>query len=624
MATVDREQLGELLSAYLDGELDEQQTQLVERALREESSARRLLDELRATADLVASLPRHAAPKSIAQEVGCQLERGELLGDYGGVSDRVGRRGSSVWSWLSMAAMLVLVVGGGLWILHYQGPDRAGPGEDVVALAQADHEKESIDFKRREKGDADRRVVNAGRAARGRQSVPSLSNEAGRSGGPAKKAKRPTPTMIESDTAHGGTGERRFERSINEGTPRAPAVAVGIDQRPILSADVAAIRARRFADETIRLRVTLTDEAGRAGVMSRVVAGLAKRRAVDLGGRLGSGDLTGQGIGSFYYQGGPGINFDDADSAQVLVRLPARELEQFVDEITYGVTDKDSVSLAVGPFRFRGLHETRQALWRIEGPAPMHPGPEEHLQIAASRPDDDAVAVGESIAEPGGGAWDGLIEAMGLESEVFSAVAMDGAKVGEPEAHVYEGTTSAYALDNVNAGLAPVPGITVADATAGEDASKPGGAFRSRGGKGPGITAEPGLADDEGQVDSAAPSYLQRDTSRAEVFAPEEPSSLVYRRSRALEARRRGPGEASPTWPGGGQDVPGPGGDMGGPRTPVADGEIAEESDQLVTLVIELGAAPEGTSKPPHYLSRPARKRDTETRPSKSTPPVHK
>ena len=120
MAKLDKEQIGELLSAYLDGELDEREVRLVERILQENDSARRLLDELRTTADLVASLPRHAAPQSMAHDLNLRLERSELLGDSEGLPDAVGQRWSSLGSWLSMAAMLVLVVGGGIWVLRYQ------------------------------------------------------------------------------------------------------------------------------------------------------------------------------------------------------------------------------------------------------------------------------------------------------------------------------------------------------------------------------------------------------------------------------------------------------------------------------------------------------------------------
>ena len=91
---MDMERLGEQLSAYLDGELSEQEKALVERALREDAGARRLLDELRRMAANVESLPRHAAPDSILEDVRFQLERSELLGDS--IEDGVERGGRGI------------------------------------------------------------------------------------------------------------------------------------------------------------------------------------------------------------------------------------------------------------------------------------------------------------------------------------------------------------------------------------------------------------------------------------------------------------------------------------------------------------------------------------------------
>src|SRR3990170_1217954 len=81
MARLNPDQLGELLSAYIDRELDAAQTAQVERLLREDEAARRMLSELRRTVNAVASLPRHPAPASIASDVQTVLERSALLGD---------------------------------------------------------------------------------------------------------------------------------------------------------------------------------------------------------------------------------------------------------------------------------------------------------------------------------------------------------------------------------------------------------------------------------------------------------------------------------------------------------------------------------------------------------------
>ncbi|MCH7885381.1 MAG: hypothetical protein IIC01_09035, partial [Planctomycetes bacterium] len=136
MSNLSREQLGEWLSAYLDGELDEQQTRLVERTLREDETARRLLEELRQTVAAVSSLPRHAAPSSIHEQIQLHLERGELLGDLPSSTPRSMARGAPRLRRLSLAAMLALTIGGGVWIASDRWRQDAVVRKDVLALAR--------------------------------------------------------------------------------------------------------------------------------------------------------------------------------------------------------------------------------------------------------------------------------------------------------------------------------------------------------------------------------------------------------------------------------------------------------------------------------------------------------
>ena len=65
---MDRDQLGEWLSAYLDGELDEQDTSRVESVLEADSGAREMLEELREMSAAVGALPRQNAPDSLEDD----------------------------------------------------------------------------------------------------------------------------------------------------------------------------------------------------------------------------------------------------------------------------------------------------------------------------------------------------------------------------------------------------------------------------------------------------------------------------------------------------------------------------------------------------------------------------
>ena len=68
MSETNPERLGELLSSYLDGELDAEQTDHVERILSGDADARTLLQDLRRTVDLVT-----------CQELKTVVNRGILL-----------------------------------------------------------------------------------------------------------------------------------------------------------------------------------------------------------------------------------------------------------------------------------------------------------------------------------------------------------------------------------------------------------------------------------------------------------------------------------------------------------------------------------------------------------------
>ncbi|MBI3834759.1 MAG: hypothetical protein HY287_10560 [Planctomycetes bacterium] len=116
MSKMDQEKLSELLSAYHDDELEVNERSLVDKLLREDASARRLLAELRETSQLVSSLPRHAAPASIAADLQSRLERAALLGDATHVQSKPTPHRSRRWlGRLSLAAMLAFAAFGIYW-----------------------------------------------------------------------------------------------------------------------------------------------------------------------------------------------------------------------------------------------------------------------------------------------------------------------------------------------------------------------------------------------------------------------------------------------------------------------------------------------------------------------------
>ncbi len=119
-----REQLSELLSAYLDGEVNPREKAMAEDALRADPAARRLLEELRQTVAVVSSLPKHSAPPDLATELDVQLERAQLLAGFPDAGTAASSPSVSWRGYLRAAAMLGFVLAGGWWFLSQQQDKR--------------------------------------------------------------------------------------------------------------------------------------------------------------------------------------------------------------------------------------------------------------------------------------------------------------------------------------------------------------------------------------------------------------------------------------------------------------------------------------------------------------------
>ena len=112
MASIDRDNLDEFLSAYLDDELGEPDRATLQRLIAQDSYARSRLEQLRQTVELVRTLPRRGAPPEMLDELTAMAERELLLGEPEEIV-RVRRPWwSSAGPLLSAAAVLVITVGG--------------------------------------------------------------------------------------------------------------------------------------------------------------------------------------------------------------------------------------------------------------------------------------------------------------------------------------------------------------------------------------------------------------------------------------------------------------------------------------------------------------------------------
>jgi len=345
MAGFSQDQLGELLSAYLDGELDERDTRLVERILQEDGAARALFAELRATIEVVHSLPRHAAPESIQEDLRLRLERSELLGDPGDAPVVRGRRVLTSGRRLSMAAMIGLVVVAGAYFFRDwdAGLQRPAGERAVVASKEVDDETKQGPAGG---GEAAAREGVASRRRHSDVASEDLSEGAKRPPAPGRRV---------------GPADRR-ETVLADAWTDAETSASLLKRKLTPATASRSLRRHDFDGEPVRISVDVADDAGRSATMAALLEGLRRRRVPEVSAMSVLRSRNEQtASGSFFYRGKAGANFKADGSDRVLVSLPASDLEDLLDDLVRPSAVK-GVSLKAGPLVVRGENETRTAL----------------------------------------------------------------------------------------------------------------------------------------------------------------------------------------------------------------------------------------------------------------------
>jgi len=126
----------EQLTAYLDGELSEDDRREVESLLERDADARKLLAELRETSRLVAELPRASASSELTASIMGRLERRELLAELEAPRKRPPRIRSLEWMRpLGVAAGLAIICTAS-WLVYSHTETAArkqSPGDAGVA-----------------------------------------------------------------------------------------------------------------------------------------------------------------------------------------------------------------------------------------------------------------------------------------------------------------------------------------------------------------------------------------------------------------------------------------------------------------------------------------------------------
>jgi len=104
----DKSKLSRKLSAYLDGELPDDQARRLAERLETDADLKAELDALAATRDLLRQLPRETAPEGLLDAVTEQLERKRLLK---AVESPAPATGAPWVRWAAVAAVLALTAG---------------------------------------------------------------------------------------------------------------------------------------------------------------------------------------------------------------------------------------------------------------------------------------------------------------------------------------------------------------------------------------------------------------------------------------------------------------------------------------------------------------------------------
>ncbi|MBL7222059.1 MAG: hypothetical protein ISS69_18265 [Phycisphaerae bacterium] len=127
----DRDKIRDILSAYIDGEVTQEQARSVEQAVAEDPELALELHELTAARRLVMGLPRQRAPRGFVRRVMARAERKHLLGDQ----QAGGAFGAARWITLAVAAVVLLTAGVGIIAISMLG---TGQGPSPMASVDDD------------------------------------------------------------------------------------------------------------------------------------------------------------------------------------------------------------------------------------------------------------------------------------------------------------------------------------------------------------------------------------------------------------------------------------------------------------------------------------------------------
>ncbi len=373
---MDRDETSELLSAYLDGELSEKDRAVVERLLAEDASARQLCAELQQTSQAMSALPQRAAPASIMEAFQRGAEREMLLDGPVDSERREPRRILRFGRLLSLAAVIGFLAVTSVWFL--QDLIVPAPGEKNSAIQPMRSERVASAPRA---NDSSNRAASGLRSVKRKRALPTPQKDAGVStkGERLASAAKRTPDRArfagkaesKSDLDSMASSESKLQEPIIRDRLLALASA---DQKLDAGLAFDSLLGHSFDNEPIRLQLVAKKSTGHTVISRQIESRFRVQKIADLAEAkpIRRRDAA-QG---FFYEGKKGVNFSADHEKQILVRIPARKLGQFIDAIPLDEFDAGDVKLKHGPMVFRGTSAVTYALRRLgdkEGEAPMAP-----------------------------------------------------------------------------------------------------------------------------------------------------------------------------------------------------------------------------------------------------------
>jgi len=350
MSKIDQDKLGELLSAYLDHELDANERRVVDSILREDASARRLLSELRETSQSISSLPRHAAPVSIVADIQSRLERTALLGESKRVQSRPTSR--SAWRWirpLSMAAVVALTALGYYW---FSGPSASNQRNELAASKE-------------------RAVLNIKRELATGETVASVA-----------KSNEKNKTI---------------------------ALQPPLDVKLAEGASPASIENHTFESEPVVLQVAAATDKARVAVANTLAESLRSQGIADFRSEeMKSKQVRVKSDSAFFVNGKAGVNFESSNEQQILVHAPRSQVDAMLASLSKSEKDAAAVELHAGAISARGVEASQQLLQITPTMSPQN-SPSSRVAMNGAKRDSavtalpHAVAMDAAAAAPSGG-----------------------------------------------------------------------------------------------------------------------------------------------------------------------------------------------------------------------------